>query len=92
MAKKTDPVMQIILNAYRPRFERQFEHHPQREEIVDKLVAGDNPIELVELWFAEADRYSAEHMLNTIGNATPDAEGNIRFERFDGATHGEDDN
>lgn len=89
MAKKTDPVMQIILNAYRPRFEEQFKYHPNKEEIVDRLCEGGNPIELVELWFAEADRYSAESMLNAIGNASVETNDTIRFERFDGTTSGE---
>lgn len=48
----------VILNAYRPRFEEQFKNHPKGKEIVEKLCSGDNPPELVDLWFSEAESYN----------------------------------
>lgn len=57
---KSEAVGKMLLDLYRPRFELQFAHHPKRAEIVEMLCQGDNPPELVDLWFAEAEMYTWE--------------------------------
>lgn len=67
----------ILLSIYRPRFELQFAYHPNRAEIVEMLCQGDNPPELVELWFAEAEQYMWEATSGPIRGAT--RQKNVRF-------------
>lgn len=43
---------------YKPRYEQQFADHPNKDEIVKRLVSGDASVEQIELWFAEASSYA----------------------------------
>lgn len=53
----------MLLDLYRPRFMTQFQNHPRGAEIVEMLCQGDNPKELIDLWFAEAERYNWEKLM-----------------------------
>ena len=57
------PVTQMLLELYRPRFMEQFKNHPKGAELVEMLCQGDNPKELVDLWFAEAEMYNWEALM-----------------------------
>lgn len=72
----------MLLDLYRPRFELVFCHHPHGKEIVQMLCMGGNAPELVNLWFAEAEAYTAEAMMRPIRGATrhPGATGNLKFQ------------
>lgn len=72
----------MLLDIYRPRFELHFAAHPNREEIVDMLCQGGNPPELVQLWFAEAEMYTAATFMRPIRGAT--RQGNIRLQTVRG--------
>lgn len=69
----------ILGEAYRSRYEMLFKHHPKRDEIIPKLVAGGNSVEQVDLWFAEAENYNWDYMSNKIKNAPVNADGTITF-------------
>lgn len=55
-------VGKILLDLYRPRFMEQFKNHPKGPEIVELLCRGGNPPELIDLWFAEAERYTFDKL------------------------------
>lgn len=54
----------VLLDLYRPRFEEQFRNHPKGKEIVELMCQGDNPPELVDLWFAEAESYNWKTLMS----------------------------
>ena len=68
----------VLLDLYKPRLMEQFKNHPRGPEIVEMMCQGDNPPELIDLWFAEAEMYSWEKLRNwrpTVNNVNKD--GNI---------------
>jgi hypothetical protein len=68
---------------YRSRYEQQFENHPNKDEIVEHLVKGDSSIEQIELWFAEATRYTWKKIMEAP-RPKPDKDGNVTFQIYKG--------
>lgn len=70
---------------YKTSYEQQFKDHPNCTEIVEKLVAGDNSFEQIDLWFAEASHYTWKKIMertNTVPE--PNEDGTVTFQIYRG--------
>lgn len=68
---------------YRKQFEIIFRNHPDKDEIIKKLIKGDNDPTLIDLWFEEAEYYSWQKIMNTP-KPKPDKNGIVKFEIYKG--------
>lgn len=78
-----DSVSSILGELYRARYEDNFKYHPNKDEIVEALVKGDNTVEQIELWFAEASSYTWQKIMNAP-RPEPDEDGNVTFQIYKG--------
>lgn len=72
--------MGILGEIYRSRYEKQFEYHPKKDEIVEALVNGTyESTSQVDQWFAEAEHYSWQKLREY--KPPVDENGNVIFKK-----------
>ena len=69
----------FILDLYRSRFVQVFQHHPDAEAAVARLVSGECSTGEVDRLFAEAEYWSWKALLRARGKDNGD--GTVTFER-----------
>lgn len=74
--------MSFLGELYKSHFEKVFENHPNKDEIIPKLVAGDNSTEQVDAWFQEANQHNWE-ALNKAAQKNVTDGGFVKFERYE---------
>lgn len=75
----------LILRAYRTAIEFQFQHHPDKETAVSRLMSGECSMEEVDLLFAEAESASWK-WLNSLPRGHDNGDGTVTFEMYKGAS------
>lgn len=74
----------FILDLYRPMIEFQFQHHPDKEAAVSRLMSGDCPAEETDLLFAEAEAATWKWFREVADRAS--ADGTVVFKMYKGGT------
>lgn len=69
----------LVGEIYKSRFEEHFKYHPNKDQIVAKLVEGANSTEQIDIWFAEADYYTAEHFRKVTNKMPVNEDGTVTF-------------
>lgn len=71
----------LLLKIYEPAIRERFKYHPRRDEIVRQLMRGNMPYQLVDLYFAEAEHYTWQH-LNQRTKPEPNSDGYVTFQIY----------
>lgn len=66
MSKFEDSIGKLILDLYLPVIKVQFEHHPNKEEIITKLTEGTATIQEIDRWFSEAEYWALKHLTQLL--------------------------
>lgn len=77
----TSPVNALVLKVWEPALRNRFKHHPRCDEIMSQFMKGDTPHQLVDLYFAEAEHYTWQH-LNQRTKPEPNSDGYVTFQIY----------
>lgn len=70
----------IVWSLYEDRIREQFSNHPNGEELITKMKAGELSIEEVDIAFSEAESYAMKKMTERFKTVAPDSNGNVTFQ------------
>lgn len=92
--RRVDALGKILFETYRGQIEKEFQYHPDKEEIIRKMQTGEyENYSEIDRWFDEAGYYNSLHWEKRFKQLAQIAENEgiktISFRKVEGKRNGE---